>query len=42
MCEAALPPMPKTPCSATSLPPILNVQIDDAAGNNKNWFVFCF
>jgi hypothetical protein len=42
MCEAALPPLTGTPCVATPLPPILNVQMVNAAGDNKNWFVFCF
>jgi hypothetical protein len=42
MCEAALPPLSGTPCAATPLPPILNVQMDNAVENNKNWFVFCF
>jgi hypothetical protein len=42
MYEVALPPMPKIPCPATSLLPILNVQMDNATGNNKNRFVFCF
>jgi hypothetical protein len=42
MCEGALQPMSKTPCPATPLPPILNVQMDNAARENKNWFVFCF
>jgi hypothetical protein len=41
-CEAALPPLSRTPCTATPLPPILNVQVDNAARNNKNRFVFCF
>jgi hypothetical protein len=42
MCEAALPPLTGTPCAAIPLPPILNVQIDNAAGENKNRFVFYF
>jgi hypothetical protein len=42
MCEAALPPVSETPCPAIPLPSILNVQIDNAAGDNKNRFVFCF
>jgi hypothetical protein len=42
MCEAALPLVSKTPCLAIPLPPILNVQMDNIAGDNKNWFVFCF
>lgn len=42
ICEVALPPLLGTPCPATSLPPILNVQMDSAAGDNKNRFMFCF
>jgi hypothetical protein len=42
MYEAALLPVSERPCPAIPLPPILNVQMDNAAGNNKNRFVFCF
>ena len=42
MCEATLPPMPEIPCLATLLPSILNVQMDNVTGDNKNRFVFCF
>jgi hypothetical protein len=42
ICEAALPPLSKIPYPASCLPPILNVQMDNAARNNKNQFVFCF
>jgi hypothetical protein len=42
MCETALPPLSGTPCAATPLLPILNVQMDNATGDNKNRFVFCF
>jgi hypothetical protein len=42
MCEGALPPLIGTPCAATPLPPILNVQMDNAAGDNKNRFMFYF
>jgi hypothetical protein len=42
MCESALPPLSETPSVATPLPPILNVQMDNVAGDNKNRFVFCF
>jgi hypothetical protein len=42
MCEAALPQLSGIPSVATPLPPILNVQMDNTTGNNKNWFVFCF
>ena len=30
------------PFPATPLPPLLNVQMDNATGDNKNHFVFCF
>jgi hypothetical protein len=42
ICEAALQPLSRTPCPTTPLPPILNIQMDNAAGNNQNHFVFCF
>jgi hypothetical protein len=42
MCEAAMPPLAGTPSAATPLPPILNVQMDNATRDNKNRFVFCF
>jgi hypothetical protein len=42
MCEVALPPLLGAPCPTTPLPPILNVQMDNAAGDNKNRFVFYF
>jgi hypothetical protein len=42
MCEVALPPVSETPCPAIPLPPILNVQMDNATRDNKNRFVFCF
>jgi hypothetical protein len=42
MCEAALPQLLLTPCATTPLPSILNVQMDNVVGDNKNWFVFCF
>jgi hypothetical protein len=37
-----LPPLSETPSTATPLPLILNVQMDNAVGDNKNRFVFCF
>jgi hypothetical protein len=40
--EAVLPPLSGTACPAIPLPPILNVQMDNAARDNKNRFVFCF
>jgi hypothetical protein len=42
MCETTLLPWSGTPCASTPLSPILNVQMDNAAGDNKNRFVFCF
>ena len=42
MCEAALPQFLESPCIAAPLPPILNVQMDNAIGDNKNPFVFYF
>ena len=41
MCESELLPLSRTP-SATPLLPILNVQMDNAIRDNRNWFVFCF
>ena len=42
MYELALLPLSETPSVATPLPLILNVQMDNIVGNNKNWFIFCF
>ena len=42
ICESSLPPPLAHPLPATPLPPILNVQMDNATGDNKNHFVFCF
>ena len=42
ICESSLPPPLAHPLPATPLPPILNVQMDNATGDNKNRFVFCF
>jgi len=39
MCKAS---PPNTSTLAMWLPPILNVQMDNAAGDNKNRYVFCF
>ena len=41
-CESSLPPPSEQHFSGTPLPPILNVQMDNATGDNKNRFVFCF
>ena len=42
MCEASLLPLPEVLFPATPLPPILNIQMDNATGDNKNRYVFCF
>ena len=42
MCEASLLPLPEVLVPATPLPPILNMQMDNATGDNKNRYVFCF
>ena len=42
MCKASLPPQPETIVQATPLPPILNVQMDNATGDNKNRYVYAF
>ena len=42
MCEASLLLLPEVFIPATPLPPILNVQMDNATSDNKNRYVFCF
>ena len=42
VCESFLPPLLDHPIPGMPLPPILNVQMDNAIDDNKNWFVFCF
>ena len=42
MCEASIPPLLEVLVPATPLPLILNVQMDNATGDNKNRYVFCF
>jgi hypothetical protein len=42
MYETSLQPLSKTPILAPLLLPILNVQMDNVVGKNKNWFVFYF
>ena len=42
MCQIALPPLIRTPSVGTPLLPILNVQMDNVTGDNKNRFVFYF
>src|SRR5438270_14010225 len=39
---ASLPPPPESRVDAVPLAPILLVQLDNAASDNKNRFVFCF
>jgi hypothetical protein len=42
MCEASLPPAIGDPVMAAPLPPVLNVQLDNACSDNKNRYVFSF
>ena len=42
MYKVSLPPQPETVVQATPLPPILNVQMDNATGDNKNRYVYAF
>ena len=42
MCEASLAPQPEALVPATTLPPILNVQMDNATGDNKNRYVYAY
>lgn len=42
ICLDPLGPAPDIPVPAKPLPPILNVQMDNAVGDNKNRYVFCF
>ena len=42
MCMDPLGPTPDTPIPAKPLPPILNVQMENAVSDNKNRYVFCF
>nr|PNR49411.1 hypothetical protein PHYPA_011307 [Physcomitrium patens] len=42
MCKTSLDPQPERLVGATPLPPILNVQMDNATGENKNRYVFAF
>lgn len=41
-CIPSLRPAPALPVRGIPLPPILHVQMDNAAGDNKNRYVFCF
>ena len=42
MCECSLPLPPTAPISAALLPPVLNIQLDNAYSDNKNQYVFSF
>ena len=42
MCEASLAPQPEALVPASALPPILNVQMDNAIGDNKNRYVYAY
>ena len=42
ICVEALGNVPDVLVPGRLLPPILNVQMDNAVGDNKNRFVFCF
>jgi hypothetical protein len=42
MCEGSLPPAAANPIMAAPLPPVLNVQLDNACSDNKNQYVFSF
>ncbi len=42
VCEASLPPPQRELVPATPLPPVLNLQLDNCCGDNKNRWVFAF
>jgi hypothetical protein len=42
MYEGSLPPTAADPIMAAPLPPVLNVQLDNACSDNKNRYVFSF
>ena len=42
MCTSSLPPPAAKQLLAKPLPPVLNLQLDNATGDNKNRFVFAF
>jgi hypothetical protein len=42
MCEGSLSPPPGSPIEAATLPPVLNMQLDNACLDNKNQYVFSF
>lgn len=41
-CKTSLPPATPEPIMAAPLPPVLNVQLDNACSDNKNRYVFSF
>jgi hypothetical protein len=42
MCKGSLPPTAADPVMVAPLPPVLNVQLDNAYSDNKNRYVFSF
>jgi hypothetical protein len=42
MCKGSLPPPREAPVAAVLLLPVLNLQLDNATGNNKKRYVFSF
>ena len=42
ICTSSLRVAPEVPIPATPLPPVLNMQMDNATGDNKNRYVFAF
>ena len=42
MCTSSLPPQDAEEVPKKPLPPVLNLQLDNATGDNKNCFVFAF
>ena len=42
MCTSSLPPLVTEEVLAQPLPPVLNLQLDNPTGDNKNQFVFAF
>jgi hypothetical protein len=42
ICEGSLPPPPGSRVEAATLPPVLNMQLDNACSDNKNRYVFSF
>jgi hypothetical protein len=42
MYEGSLLPPPESPVEAAALPPVLNIQLDNACSDNKNRYVFSF